>query len=64
MDDEILKKLKLRLIKIEIDLDKCRTSVMQDGWLSQKYAKKARKWDILAQRKMQIIQKIYELENL
>jgi allantoicase len=36
---------------------------MQDGWQTQRHAKKARKWDILAQRKMEIISKINDLEN-
>jgi allantoicase len=57
-----LKQLKLRLLKIEKELSTCRTTVMQDGWQTQKFAKKSRKWDILAQRKMEIIQQIYEIE--
>jgi allantoicase len=48
----------LRLSKIEKQLDTCRTEVLQDGWQTQRFAKKSRKWDILAQRKMQLIQKI------
>ena len=59
-----IKKLQLRLSKIEKELDTCRTSVMQDGWQTQRFAKKSRKWDILAQRKMQLIQQIEdEQEN-
>jgi allantoicase len=50
------------LFKIESELSTCRTSVLQDGWQTQRHAKKARKWDILAQEKMQIIQKIEEIE--
>lgn len=57
-----LQQLKSRLLKIEEELSTCRTSVLQDGWQTQKHAKKARKWDILAQRKMEIIQKIDEIE--
>jgi tetrahydromethanopterin S-methyltransferase subunit G len=53
-----LQKLKKRLEKIEKELDTCRTSVLQDGWQTQRFAKKSRKWDILAQRKMQLIQQI------
>ena len=53
-----LKQLKLRLLKIEIELSTCRTSVLQDGWQTQRHAKKSRKWDILAQRKMELIQQI------
>jgi len=59
-----LKKLNKRLEKIEKELDTCRTSVLQDGWQTQRYAKKARKWDILAQEKMKIIQQIEDLKEL
>jgi allantoicase len=58
-----LQQLKLRLTKIENELFTCRTSVLQDGWQTQRHAKKARKWDILAQRKMEIINQIDKLEN-
>lgn len=59
-----LQQLKLRLLKIESQLSTCRTSVLQDGWQTQRHAKKARKWDILAQRKMELIQQIDEIEYL
>lgn len=58
-----LNKLKDRLLKIEIELNKCRTSTIADGWQTQRYAKKARKWDYFAQEKMKIIQKIEEYES-
>ena len=58
-----LKKLKIRLSKVEKELDTCRTSVLQDGWQTQRYAKKARKWDVLAQLKMKLIQKIDDYEK-
>ena len=58
-----LQKLKKRLEKIEKELDTCRTSVLQDGWQTQRFAKKSRKWDILAQRKMQLIQQIDDEER-
>jgi allantoicase len=58
-----LQQLKSSLIKIEKELSTCRTSVLQDGWQTQRHAKKARKWDILAQRKMEIIQQIDDIEN-
>jgi allantoicase len=58
-----LQQLKLRLTKIENELSTCRTSVLQDGWQTQRHAKKARKWDILAQRKIEIINQIDKLEN-
>jgi allantoicase len=57
-----LQQLKSRLLKIESELSTCRTSVLQDGWQTQRHAKKARKWDVLAQRKMEIIAQIDEIE--
>ena len=57
-----IKLLQQRLDKIERELSTCRTSVLQDGWQTQKFAKKSRKWDILAQRKMELKQQIEELE--
>ncbi len=57
-----IKLLQQRLDKIEKELSTCRTSVLQDGWQTQKFAKKSRKWDILAQRKMELKQQIEELE--
>lgn len=57
-----LQQLKSRLLKIESELSSCRTSVLQDGWQTQKHAKKARKWDALAQRKMELIQQIDQIE--
>ena len=57
-----LQQLKSRLLKIEIELSNCRTSVLQDGWQTQRHAKKARKWDILAERKMEILSQIDEIE--
>jgi allantoicase len=58
-----LQQLKSRLLKIESELSTCRTSVLQDGWQTQRHAKKARKWDVLAQRKMEILRQIDEIEN-
>jgi allantoicase len=52
-----------RLAKIEKELETCRTSVMQDGWQTQRYAKKSRKWDILAQEKMRLLSQLDELES-
>lgn len=56
-------KLIKRLEQIEKKLDKCRTSVIQDGWQTQRHAKKSRKWDFLAQEKIEIISKLNDLEN-
>jgi len=58
----MIEKLKKRLEKIEKELDKCRTSSFIDGWQTQKHAKKARKWDVLAQQKMKLIQQINDIE--
>ena len=52
---EILQK---RLNKIELELNKNRTSVIQDGWQTQRHAKKSRKWDYLAQEKFEILKKL------
>jgi len=54
-------KLLKRLEKIEIELEKCRTSSYIDGWQTQKHAKKSRKWDILAQEKIKIQTQLNEL---
>jgi len=59
-----LKKLREQLIRVEKKLDKNRASVIQDGWQTQRFAKKSRNWDYYAQLKMKIIQRIYELEEL
>lgn len=57
----MVEKLKKKLEKIEAELDKCRTSVMQDGWQTSKHAKKSRKWDFYAQEKMRIINELNKL---
>jgi len=57
-----LQKLHTKLEKIETELSKCRGSVLEDGWQTQRYAKKMRKWDYYAQEKMQILQQIDEIE--
>jgi flagellar biosynthesis chaperone FliJ len=59
-----IKKLQARLNKVEKELDTCRTSVLQDGWQTQRFAKKSRKWDVLAQRKMQLIQAIEDMKEV
>lgn len=35
-----IQKIKNKLQRIESELDKCRTSTMQDGWQTSKHAKK------------------------
>lgn len=59
----MIEKLKKRLEKIEKELESCRTSSFVDGWQTQRHAKKARKWDILAQQKMKLIQQINDIED-
>lgn len=49
-----LEKLQKQLAKIEKELNKCRTSVLDDGWQTMRHAKKARKWDYYAQEKFRI----------
>ena len=46
--------LERKLIKIEEQLDKCRTSSFVDGWQTYKHAKKARKWDFYSSEKRKI----------
>ena len=54
-----LKKLKNRLEKIEKELEKVRgSSPLTDGWQTQRYAKKSRKWDYLAVEKWELKDKI------
>lgn len=59
-----VEKIKKKLEKIEAELDKCRTSVMQDGWQTSKHAKKSRKWDFYAQEKMRLISELDKLGAL
>lgn len=59
-----LQKLKNKLEKVEKELEKVRgCSPLTDGWQTQRYAKKSRKWDILAQERMSLINQIDDLEN-
>ncbi len=60
----LLQLLNRRLEKIEKELNTCRTSVLQDGWQTMRFAKKSRKWDFLAQEKIRIKQLIEDMENL
>lgn len=52
-----------QLTKIEAALDKCRGSVLEDGWQTMRYAKKMRKWDYYAQEKMKLLQQIEDYEK-
>lgn len=60
----MVEKLKKKLEKIEAELDKCRTSVMQDGWQTSKHAKKSRKWDYYAQEKIKLIEELERLTSV
>ena len=46
-----LQKLHTKLEKIETELSKCRGSVLEDGWQTQRYAKKNEKMGLLCTRK-------------
>ena len=59
-----IQKIKNKLQRIESELDKCRTSTMQDGWQTSKHAKKSRKWDFYAQEKMNLINELDKLGAL
>jgi allantoicase len=50
-----IERLKKRLSIVENELDKCRTSTMKDGWQTQRFSKKSRRWDILAQEKIKLL---------
>lgn len=57
--DTKLLKLQAELKRIEKKLEKVRgCSPITDGWQTQRFAKKSRSWDLLAIRKMELIQMI------
>lgn len=59
-----LKKLQNKLLKIEGELEKVRSyNVFDDGWQTQRFAKKSRKYDMLALEKFELLKKIEELEK-
>ena len=57
-----LQRLKNKLANVEKELDKCRTSSFDDGFGTQRHARKARKWDYYAKEKMKLIQQIEDYE--
>ncbi len=59
-----IQKIKNKLQRIESELDKCRTSTMQDGWQTSKHSKKSRKWDFYAQEKMSLLNQLDKLGAL
>lgn len=57
----LLQKLKIRLEKIEKELEKVRgCSPLTHGWQTQRYAKASRKWDKLSEEKEKVTM---EIEN-
>jgi len=52
-----------RLKQIEKELEKVRTSSFVDGWQTQRHAKKARKWDMLAIEKFYLQQSLENVIN-
>ncbi len=58
-----IEKLKKQLTRVEKQLDKNRTSTIQDGWQTQRFAKKSRNWDYYARLKMRLIEQIDSCEN-
>lgn len=63
-ENKEIQKIKKALQRIEANLDKCRTSAIQDGWQTSKHAKKSRKLDFYAQEKMRLINELDKLGQL
>jgi hypothetical protein len=63
-ENKEIQRIKKSLQRIETELDKCRTSTMQDGWQTSKHAKKSRKWDFYAQEKMNLLNQLDKLGAL
>lgn len=53
-----------RLKRVEKELDKCRTTVRESGWQTQRFARKSRKWDIYGQEKMKLLQMLDDFEKI
>jgi len=62
--EKLLNKLKKRLEKVELELDKCRTCAMQDGWQTKRFARKSVKWDFYAKEKRSILGKIDDINDI
>lgn len=56
------KRLLRRLAKVEAELDKNRATVLVDGWQTQRFAKKSRKWDMLAIEKFELLEKLEQFK--
>jgi allantoicase len=55
--------LRRRLRIVEADLEKNRATVLVDGWQTQRFAKKSRKWDVLAIEKFELIEKLEQFDH-
>ena len=62
MKNDKIKLLEKKLLKIEKELDKCRTSSFVDGWQTSAHAKKARKWDFYSSEKRKIQDELEEIK--
>ena len=59
-----IQKIKNKLEKIEKELEKVRDySVQNDGWQTQKFARKSRKYDFLALEKFELLKKLENYEQ-
>ena len=59
-----IQRIKKRLQTIEKELEKVRNySAQTDGWQTQRFAKKSRKYDYLALEKFELQKKLEEYEN-
>jgi methylthioribose-1-phosphate isomerase len=58
-----LEKLSEKMSKLLLKIDKNRTTVLEDGWQTQRHAKKSRNWDYYAQVKFRLIQEIESIEG-
>ena len=59
----LLQRLKRKLEKVENELERVRgCSPLTDGWQTQRYAKKSRKWDMLSKEKYELLVKIEDEE--
>lgn len=63
-ENKEIQRIKKALQRIENELNKCRTSTMQDGWQTSKHAQKSRKWDFYAQEKMSLLNQLDKLGAL
>lgn len=59
-----LTKLEKALARVEKELDKCRTSTIDDGWQTQRFARKSRRWDYYAREKMKLKQLIEDEKTI